>query len=78
MLAGIGIGAGFTKLTLPYLSRALAVSLGRVDIRQIVLDWPLVFGIYTILAFSFLIALGSSIQILKRMTNLFAMQQLEE
>jgi putative ABC transport system permease protein len=66
MLAGTAIGYGLTRTTLPYLSQVLAVSLGRVEIRQIVVDWPAVLRLYAILAGCYLLAMGCSLLALAR------------
>lgn len=61
MLAGTVIGYGLVFLMLPYLSRAMAISLGRVEIDQIVVDWPAVLRLYAILVSAYLVAMGCSL-----------------
>jgi putative ABC transport system permease protein len=77
MLAGTVIGYSLTRTTLPYLSRALAVSLGRVEIRHIVVDWPAVLRLYAILAGCYLLAMGCSLLALVR-THVPGAQRLSE
>ena len=66
MLAGTAIGYGLTRITFPYLSRAMAVSLGGVEIRQIMVDWPAVLRLYAVLAGCYLVAMGCSLLALVR------------
>lgn len=61
LLAGAVIGYGLVSLTLPYLSRAMAVSLGGVEMDHIVVDWPAVLRLYAILVGAYLVAMGRSL-----------------
>jgi putative ABC transport system permease protein len=78
MLVGTVLGIGLTKITLPYLSRALAVSLGRFEIRQIVVHWPAVLRLYAILAACYLLATGCSLLTLVGTRNAGALRLSEE
>jgi hypothetical protein len=78
MLAGAVIGFGLVSLTLPYLSRAMAVSLGRVEIDQIVVDWPAVLRLYAILVSAYLLAVGCSLLRVVRTWNAGALHPSEE
>lgn len=78
VLAGTVIGYGLTWTTLPYLSRALAVSLGRVEIRHIVVDWLAVLRLYAILAGCYLLAMGCSLLTLVRTWDAGALRLSEE
>jgi cell division protein FtsX len=69
LLAGAAIGWGLTTTTLPYLSRALAASMGRVEIRRLVVDWPALLRLFAILAGGYLLALGCSLLALARAGN---------
>ena len=60
VLTGAVMGYGLALLMLPYLSRAMAVSLGRVGIDQVVVDWPTVLRLYTVLVIAYLAAMGYS------------------
>jgi ABC-type lipoprotein release transport system permease subunit len=66
ILAGTVIGYGLTRTTLPYLLQSLSASIGRVEIRRIVVDWPALFRLYAILTVGYLLALGSSLLALRR------------
>jgi len=66
MLAGTAIGFGLTWLTLPYLSRAMLVTFGQVEINQILVDWPAVLRLHTILVSAYLVAMGCSLLALVR------------
>jgi putative ABC transport system permease protein len=78
MLAGTVIGLGLTWITLPYLSRAMMASLGRVEIDQIVFDWPAVLWLYVILASTYLVAMGCSLLLLVRTWKAGALHPSEE
>lgn len=62
LLAGTVIGYSLTGITLPYLLRAMAVSLGQIEIRQIVVDWPAVLRLYALMAACYLLALAGSLR----------------
>jgi putative ABC transport system permease protein len=49
LAAGVGIGYGLSRVMIPYLSQALSASLSGVSIEQIVMDWPSVAQLYTLL-----------------------------
>lgn len=78
MLAGAGIGYGLVSLTLPYLSRAMAVSLGGVEMDHIIVDWPAVFRLYAILVSAYLAAIGFSLLRLVRSWQAGALRLSEE
>jgi hypothetical protein len=78
MFAGTVIGYGLTKVTLPYLSRALAVSLGRVEIRNAVVDWPAVLRLYAVLASCYILATGFSLLALVGARNAGPLRPAEE
>jgi hypothetical protein len=69
MLAGTVVGFGLTWTTLPYLSRALAVSLGMAKVHHFVMDWPALLRLYAILAGCYLLAMGCSLLALVRAGN---------
>jgi ABC-type antimicrobial peptide transport system permease subunit len=78
MLAGTAIGLGLTWITLPYLSQAMMVSLDRVEIGQIVMDWSMVFQLYAILVSAYLMAMATSLLILVRTWKAGALHLSEE
>ena len=78
MLAGAVIGYSLISLTLPYLSRAMAVSLGRVEIDQIVVDWPSVLWLFAILVSAYLVAMGCSLLGLARTCKANTLRLAEE
>jgi putative ABC transport system permease protein len=78
MVAGAAIGYGLVSLTLPYLSRALAVSLGGVETDHIVVDWPAVLRLYAILVGAYLVAIGFSLLRLVRTWQAGALRLSEE
>ncbi|MEJ2736340.1 MAG: hypothetical protein P8189_22695, partial [Anaerolineae bacterium] len=78
MLAGAGIGYGLVLLTLPYLSRAMAVSLGEVRMDRIVVDWPGMLRLYGTLFSAYLVAIGLSLLILVRTWKAGALRLSEE
>jgi len=49
LLAGTVVGFGLSQIMIPYLSQALAESLGSVAIERIVFDWPAVARLYLLL-----------------------------
>jgi putative ABC transport system permease protein len=78
MLAGAGIGYGLVSLTLPYLSRAMAVSLGGVGMDRLVVDWPAVLRLYGLLVSGYLVAIGLSLLSLVRTWKAGALRLSEE
>jgi ABC-type lipoprotein release transport system permease subunit len=78
LLAGTLAGYGLTAITLPYLSRALSVSLGGVEIRQIAMDWPSLLRLYAVLAGCYLVALACSMLALVRAAKAGARRLSEE
>jgi hypothetical protein len=66
LLAGTAIGYGLVRTILPYLSRALAVSLGGIEIGRAGVDWLAALWICAVLAICHLLAMGCSLLALVR------------
>jgi hypothetical protein len=75
---GSVVGYGLARLTLPYLSRAWAASLGGVEIRQIAMGWPAVLRLYAVLVGCYALAMGCSLLALVRTGVLGAPRLSEE
>lgn len=66
LAAGTVIGYGLSRVMIPYLSRALAGSLGGVTIRHIVVDWPAIAQLYGLLIVFYGLALALLLVVLMR------------
>jgi hypothetical protein len=66
LAAGTAIGYGLSRVMIPYLSRALAGSLGGVTIKHIVVDWPTIAQLYGLLIVFYGLALALLLVVLMR------------
>lgn len=57
MLAGAAVGLGLSHIMIPFLSQALAESLGGVYVQHVLVDWSAVLRLYGLLAAVFSLAL---------------------
>ncbi|MBN1483389.1 MAG: ABC transporter permease [Chloroflexia bacterium] len=78
LLIGTVIGYSVSKISLHYVLRAMAASFGQVEIRQVVVDWPAVLRLESILAACYVAALAAFRPALLRLWGRAGLAQLSE